>query len=60
MIIKLPRGDKWLLKTEINLNRIFRSHGEANIELKLSGEAYNDKLPLLSCGYKRLICHQKL
>jgi transposase InsO family protein len=40
-----------ILKTEFNLNRIFKSHEEARIAVQLSIEAYNNKRPHLSCGY---------
>lgn len=40
-----------ILKTEFNLNRIFKSHGEAKIAVARSIEAYNTKRPHLSCDY---------
>jgi len=40
-----------ILKTEFNLNRIFKTHDEAKIAVIQSIEAYNTKRPHMSCDY---------
>jgi len=40
-----------ILKTEFNLNRIFKSHDEAKLVVAQSIDAYNTKRPHLSCDY---------
>jgi transposase InsO family protein len=40
-----------ILKTEFNLNRIFKSHDEAKLAVAQSIDAYNTKRPHLSCDY---------
>jgi putative transposase len=40
-----------ILKTEFNLNRIFKTHDEAKIAVIQSIEAYNTKRPHMSCNY---------
>lgn len=40
-----------ILKTEFNLNRIFKSHEEARNIVTQSVDAYNTKRPHMSCSY---------